>query len=159
MKKKFLFLVLVFVMALGLVGCSANDKVFDKNDFKITLTDSFKEDSYEGFNYYFISSKSALTVLKESFTDLEQINLNSDSSLDDYATAVLKANNKNIEVKKETNFYYFTYDATINDNKYYYLSAIVKGKDAFWLINFFGMYNDKDTLETEFLKYAKTIEV
>ena len=159
MKKRILLLVLAFITLLGFTGCTPKEKVFQKNDFKITLNDSFKEDTYEGTNYYFISDKSALTVLKESFKDLNQINITSESSLDDYADAVLSANNKEIEVIKEKDFYYFVYDSTINNNKYYYLSVIIKGKDSFWLINFFGNYEDKDTLESEFLKYAKTIEV
>lgn len=159
MKKKILLLVLSFVIILGLTGCNAKEKVFDKGNFKITLTDEFKEDTYQNATYYFASNKAALTVLRESFEDLKQINLDSESTLDDYAKAVLSANSKNIEVKKESSFYYFTYDSTVNENQYYYLSALVKGKDGFWLINFFGRYSDRKSLEKQFIKYAKSIDV
>ena len=159
MKKKIIFVTLILAFIFVLTGCTPKEKIFDKKEFKITLTEEFEEDKLEGYNYYFTSKKSALTALKETFTDLEQIQINSESTLDDYANAVLKANNKEIEAKKEADFIYFTYDSVVQENKVFYLSVMKKGKDGFWLINFFGLYENKDTLEPEFLKYAKTINV
>ncbi len=159
MKKNILLLAFIFLSLLTLTGCNTKDKLFKKDDFKITLNDSFKENTYEGVNYYFISKKSGLTVLEESFDDLAKINLSDESTLDDYANAVLVANNKNVKINKENDFYYFTYDSTTEDDRYYDMSALYKGENGFWLLNFFGKYDDRKSLEKEFLKYAKSVKV
>ncbi len=159
MKKNLLFLTLLLIFLVGLTGCATKEKLFNKDNFKITLTDAFKEDDYKGASYYFISKKAGVTALEESYEELAKINLNSESTLDDYANAVMEANGKVIKMNKEDNFYYFTYDSTTENDRYYDMSALYKGKDGFWLLNFFGKYDDRKELEEEFLKYAKTVNV
>ena len=154
MKKILAFFTLIFLFAL--VGCTANEKVFDKGDFKITLTDEFKEDSHETVTYFFLSNKIGVSALRESFDDLAIVGLDSESSLEEYTNAVLRANEKNSEFKKEDNFYYFTYDSEVDGTTYHYLSALFKGENNFWLVNFFGL---KNNLEKTFLEYARTIKV
>ncbi len=159
MRKNLLFLILLFIFLVGLTGCATKEKLFNKDNFKITLTDAFKEDDYKGANYYFISKKAGLTVLEESYDELAKLNLSSESTLDDYANAVMEANGKNIKINKEDNFYYFTYDSTTENDRYYDMSALYKGKNGFWLLNFFGKYDDREDLKNDFLKYAKTVNV
>ena len=158
MKKKILLISLI-LMSILIVGCAKKEKEFKKSDFKITLTEDYKEDSVKEATYYFASSNTGVTVLKETFELLSIIDITSESSLEDYGKAVLKANNRNNELIKENDFIYFTYDNSINSNKFYYVSVMKKGKDAFWLINFFCLYEDKDKYEQEFLRFARTIEV
>ena len=158
MKKK-LFLFSLIILAFFITGCQKKEKLFEKNDFKITLTDDFKEDTYEKANYYFISNDAAVTALKESFELLSQIDITSDSPLEDYANAVLKANNKDEVLIKEDGFSYFTYTNEVNSNTFFYISVLKKGKDGFWLINFMCLDKDKNNKKDEFLKFAKSIEV
>lgn len=157
--KKGIFLLFLAIFSLFIVGCTKREKMFDKGDFKIVLTEDYKEDIYKDINYYFMSNNSSVAVLKEDFELLKKVNLTSESTLEDYAKAVLRANNKEAIIVTEENFSYFTYNKTINAVKFFYLAAVKKGNDGFWLINFMCLDKDKDKLKDEFLKYARTIEV
>ncbi len=157
--KKGIFVLFLAIFSLFIVGCTKREKMFDKGDFKIVLTEDYKEDIYKDINYYFMSNNSSVAVLKEDFELLKKVNLTSESTLEDYAKAVLRANNKEAIIIAEENFSYFTYNKTINTVKFFYLAAVKKGNDGFWLINFMCLDEDKDKLKDEFLKYARTIEV
>ena len=157
--KKGIFLLFLAIFSLFIVGCTKREKMFDNGDFKIVLTEDYKEDIYKDINYYFMSNNSSVAVLKEDFELLKKVNLTSESTLEDYAKAVLRANNKEAIIIAEENFSYFTYNKTINTVKFFYLAAVKKGNDGFWLINFMCLDKDKDKLKDEFLKYARTIEV
>ena len=159
MKRTLLVCGIVIVAIIGLVIYTKMTKTFTKQDFKITLTNEFKEDNYKGVNYYFISRNSGISVLKEKFDDLKEIELDSESSLDDYAKAVLSANNREARINENKGFYYFTYDDENGNERYYYMTTLFKGEDAFWLVNFFGKYEDRESLEMDFLRYARTINV
>ena len=158
MKKK-VFLLFLVILSLFIVGCTKKEKTFDKGAFKIVLTDDFEEDYYKQVNYIFMSNDSTITALKENYEILKTVNINEESSLEDYAKAVLKANNKEAIIIAEEGFSYFTYDTMVNSTKFYYLSVVKKGKDGFWLINFMCLYEDKDKLKDDYLKFARSIEI
>ena len=155
--KKLLLTILIFLFTLTLTGC-AKQKEFEKDDFKITLTDEFEEKEQEKMTYFFKSDSIGVAILKEKFEDLKEINLDENSTLEEFKDIVIRKS-KNSKVKKEQDFYYYTYISTINNVTYYYFTAMFKGKDGFWLVNFFTLKENAGKLEKEFLKYAKSVQI
>lgn len=152
--KKLLLTILLVTLLIPLSGCTSR-KTFDKNDFKITLTNEFIEGKKAKINYFFKSNDVGVAILKEEFENLKISNLDKDSTLEDYRDLIANQNSEDIKIKKEKNFYYFSY----TNESYYYLTAMYKGKDAFWLVNFFTVKENGKKLENTLLKYAKSVEV
>ena len=77
MKKKFLIFTAATVAALlcliGVAGCKAKDKTFEKAGMQITLTTAFSEKEYIGQTACYQSSKVIVTAIKEEFTYFESV--------------------------------------------------------------------------------------
>ena len=100
--KKFKYLIVVLVAILLAGGCSfneeeSNNKQYSDNGFSITLPSDFYKKDLASVTVYYESEYAIVTALKESFTTLETVGLNSNSSIEDYAKAVIK-NNKQKKV-------------------------------------------------------------
>ena len=96
--------------------------------------------------------------LKENFTDLETIGINSESTEDDYASAVLENNKADYELQKEDSLRYFTYEKEVSGKNYFYLSAVAKSNDSFWLLTFASDVKDRDKYEPLFKTWAKSVK-
>ena len=57
------------------------------------MSDNFTEKELVNATVYYLSNDAIFMGLKENFTDLETIGINSESTEDDYASAVLENNN------------------------------------------------------------------
>ena len=108
---------------------------------------------------YYEGQKTLFMGLKETFESLSLVGLSKNSTVEEYAEAVIKNNKADYEIQKDDDLVYFTYEKESNGKKYYYLSALVKGSDAFWLTNFACNESDKDKYKSKFIKWAKTIKV
>lgn len=155
--KKLLLSLIALSFIFSLTGC-VKEKKFKKEDFEITLTEEFEEKEQEKMTYFFKSDSVGVAILKEKFENLKIIELDENSPLEDYKNIVVRKS-KNSNVKKEKDFYYYSYISTINNVTYYYFTAMFKGKDAFWLVNFFTLKENAKKLEKEFLKYAKSVQI
>lgn len=163
MKKLFSIMAILFASLLvtGCFGEKVVSKEFSANGFTITLTEDFYEKELISFTNYYASTGAIVTALKEEFTTLELVGIDSKSSLEDYAKAVEANNNGNYELKmnEKSNYLSFTYNATISGKEYYYYAVVKKGSDSFWLINFACFDDEKDQYQPKFEEWASTIKV
>lgn len=153
----FCSLLVVCLSACSLLGPSNKD--FTTNGMTITLTDEFYEKENVSFTKLYQSEKAIVSILKEEFDLVPE--MNKDTSLEEYSTAVLAANNlTDKKLNKSTNgkYNYFEYERTANGNDFYYIGTVYKGTDAFWLINFACLQDDKDNFKETFLNWADTVK-
>lgn len=158
--KKILCCLLVVLFLFSLTACgTASPKEFTSNGMTVTLTDAFKEASYEGYTVCYESKDVAVFVLKESFSIQEGFG---DLSVDDYAELVYTANaSKNPNaVAKEDGLTVMEYSfLNEQENKTYsYYSAMFKGTDAFWLVQFACVEENYEAKRDTFVEWAKTVE-
>lgn len=153
------------LMSLLLLFCLAScgepaEEVFSKDGLTITLTDSFRETNYENYTACYESSNTAVFALKESFDLLEGLE---DYTLDQYAELVKNANSSKMpseitETEGLTAFEYSFYN-TDQDATFKYFTVVYKGVDAFWTVQFCCDKEDYEILKSEFIKYAKSVNV
>lgn len=158
--KKFLYGLLAIVCLFALSGCGNSEtKTYVVDDLTIVLPDTFVQEDMSGFLSYLENDEAGITVAEETFTDLEAIGLNSESTLDDYAAAVMASNDAEYELNNADNYIYFYYDSTVNGTDYHYMSALLKGDDEFYLISFFCFAEDSEKYDSIFKNWADTIVV
>lgn len=161
MKKTFkilaIFSLLIFTTACDL----STEEVFTEDNFKITLTDNFYKKDNLSSTYYYESTDVGVAATFEDFESLEEVNINSSSSLEDYLKVVEYANDEKYDSKKSENgkYYYFDYSASVKGKEFYYISAVYKGKTGFWLVTSYCESKNKDELKPVLLKYLGTVEV
>lgn len=154
--KKVIASLLIVISLFLLTGCESN-KEYSIDDITITLPNSFVQDDMSGFLAYLENGEVGITVAEETFTDLESIGLNSESTLEDYAAAVMASNDSEYELNKAKNYIYFYYDSTVDNIDYHYMGILLKGDDEFYLINFFCFKKDSEKYDSVFKKWADTI--
>ncbi len=152
--KKFIKHLFIICLFFNIIGC-VKEVTYDEDDFKITLSEEYKKRTGEMFNYYYQDNTNIITVLKEEISTLENININDNSSTEDYLKVAAEINNKEGKIISESNYSYMEYES----NDYYHLAVVFKSKDSFWTINFLCLKKDKDANRNKFFKYMKTIEV
>lgn len=162
--KKIGLAVLVFMVSLVLVGCSLGgdkQKTYSTNGFKVTMDEGFYEKDLISATLYLESNNAIMTALKEKFTDLSAVDLSKDSKLDDYIELVMTVNKATGEPKKSSDgkYQYFTYEKEVSGKTFYYQATVVKGSDAFWLVNFACLESEKADFQEKFLKWADSIVV
>ena len=157
--KKSIKIISIILVTFLIFGCGKSTKVFKEDDFKITLTSEFNKSELEGFTYYYESINALVTVLKEEKSSLEPFGINDSSSAEDYVKLVISANDKDSEYELRNDYAYFEYEATVDEEDFYYLTATYKSDDAFWILNFISTKEDKDKFKNEFLKWADSVEV
>ena len=172
-----LLLITILVCAMLLCGCSnlpenavvATPKTFTKDGMSITLTDGFSESTQEGFVAVYNRSNAKLdqtgyietvTVKKDSFDSLSDLNITADSTLIDYAQAVMEANHLgHLEVRTayDGEIAYFTFNK--HPSLVHHVATVFKSADAFWLIQFSsGEYGGVDVLYHS-LSFAATVTI
>lgn len=165
MKNKIVFVVvfLIFFM-IGFLGVRGflnqeKEKTFDLDGFHITLTNQFQEEEMDGVTVYLESDYVGIAAYQESFTDLEIVGLNGDSTLDEYMQVVIQNNGGNEEIMHENDLTYVEYEEEIDGETYYYFVTVFKGEDSFWVVNFFSLASNKSTYQDDFVKWAQSIKV
>ena len=93
---------------------------------------------------------------KQGFT-VDFVNLDENSTLQDYGQAVLANNQKSEELKEKDGLTYFTYTTSVSGKNFFYTAVVYKANDSFWLLNFACEDSNKDKYEDAFLKWAKTV--
>ena len=156
--KKVIASLLIVTSLFLLTGCES-DKEYTIDDLTITLPSSFTKQDMTGFLAYLENDEAGITIAEETFTDLEVIGLNSESTLEDYAAAVMASNDTEYELNNAEDYIYFYYDSTVDGTDYHYMAALFKGNDEFYLINFFCFKSDSEKYDSIFKNWADTIVV
>lgn len=149
---------LAFTITLDFINVSKKE-TFKENGFEITLTNDFKTSELTQATAYFESNNAIVVAYKEPLEDLKEANIDKDSSLEDYAKVILKANDSNYKLQKNGNLLYYEYESTVEDELFYYFVTVTKSDDAFWVINFASQESNKNIYKPEFIKWAKSIKV
>lgn len=160
--KKILALTLVLVMLVSMASCLKSglegaEKTYTHSGMSITLTENFKETSFEGFDICFDSADVAVFCLKEAFTLAEGIE---DWSLDYYAELTLQANaaqNPTLDQVDGMPIMEYTYSDAESGITYAYLSVMYKSADAFWAIQFACDAEIYEANKSTFIQWAKSV--
>ena len=157
--KSLIKIVLLLSLCLALLcGCSAEPETFSKDGVSITLTSQFEELEQEGCVAVYGSHSEAVMIQKEEFAALAEIGIHKDSTTEDYANAVIRANDlSESTVEERDGIVCFTYTAKSGLKTYTYLATAHKSEDAFWLIQFSTSDKKFEEKESTFLSYAKSI--
>ncbi len=159
--KKLISVLMSLLLLFCLVSCGEPaEEEFSKDGLTITLTDSFRETHYENYTACYESSSAAVFAIKESFDLLDGLE---DYTLEQYAELVKTSNSSKMpseitNVDELTTFEYSFYN-TEEDATFKYFTVVYKGVDAFWTIQFCCDQEDYEILKSEFIKYAKSVNV
>lgn len=159
MKKALKTFILLFVaiITLGASGCSCfnRQETYSKYGMSITMDKGFVEKSIVTATYYLESTDAIMLATKEEFQSL----IPSTMSLESYTDLVLDTNDLTADVDdRETKDYlYFSYKKTVNGKDFYYFATTHKTDDAFWLVQFACVEDDKDEFQNKFFTWADTI--
>ena len=89
MKNRIILGIFAVVFCFFLAGCEFNvgEKKYSVNGINVTLEDGLVETDIVSQTVYLKGIDMEFTALKESFTDLEKVNITSENSLEDYASS------------------------------------------------------------------------
>ncbi len=137
----------------------AEDKVFEKEGLTITLTEAFEEVAVEGYTGCYESLFASAFVLKEPFDSFEGFE---DYTIEDYEQLVLKANASKNPVSSELEgmpvMEYAFYNEEV-DVDYRYYAVMLKGADAFFMVQFACAEEYYEEFKPHFEEWAKSAEV
>ncbi|MCX4253807.1 hypothetical protein [uncultured Clostridium sp.] len=156
MKKR--TILLVASLLLLVCGCSLAKEEYSNDHFTITMEKGFTEKELASMTVYYESKKALMSGLKESFESLAAVDIDENTSIEDYGKAVIENNKANYELKEKDGVHYFTYEKEASGKKFFYLASVYKTDDAFWLFNFACDEKNKDTYEPLFLEWAKSVD-
>ena len=159
--KRLTALIGVLMLAAALLtGCSASAKTYDTGaGMSLSLPGNFKEYSVDGQTAAYESNKAIVTVLKETFTDLENAGLELDeaSAVEDYAQIVMVNNGLYTTLEEKDGVTYFVYEMSVDDYDISYMATVTKGSDAFWLVQFACESKNFEKQQPDFISWAKSI--
>ncbi|MBQ8288010.1 MAG: hypothetical protein IJX76_04465 [Clostridia bacterium] len=168
--KKIITLTLALLMLVGcFTGCSVieglfgpSSKTFSTEGFSITMTDEFYEKEHISYTYCLESPDALLAVVKEKFDAYADFGISlEDMTITEYADLVIEANmiTDNTPVTEEDGLTYFTYESEEDGKNFYYVCYLIKGSDAFWIVNLACLADAKDDYTPKFEEWAKSIKV
>lgn len=136
----------------------AEDKIFEKAGLTITLTEAFNEGSAEGYTACYESLFATVFVLKEPFDSFEGFE---DYTIKDYERLILEANASKNPVSSELEgmpvMEYAFYNKDV-DVDYRYYAVMLKGADAFFMVQFACAEEYYEEFKPHFEEWAKSVE-
>ena len=164
--KKFIALLTLVLMLVGLVGCATEQetasKTFEKGEyFAITMNENFEvltgEDAYEGYYVCYSDKYAHVLVLREAFDELEGLE---DVSLEDYIEASMEVNEHDYVGPIDMGDYQYSRYTEIEDGETVnYMGAYYKGADGFYAINFLTYEENMDKYTSLFSEWAGNVNV
>ncbi|WP_461247914.1 hypothetical protein [Treponema sp. R6D11] len=148
--------VIVYVLAVN--GAFTSEKVFTKAGMSITLNSTFYEKDYAAYTAYYESSRAGVVTLKEEFTVFKAAGISDTISLNKYAEIVLSSNKLDSKILTDDGLTYFTYEKEIRGKQFTYYATVFRGKDAYWLVQFFAEKDKFESMKPDFVKMAKTVK-
>ncbi len=136
-------------------------ETFSADGFAITLDDTFTEESYEGVTRCYASEDAIIAIFKQPFSDQDREASQSQESYAMELMALTVAENRTSDYKLKTHgdLVYFDYTEEDSEDGSAYLCHffIVKGEDAFWIVNITVMNEQADELNDEIFQWASSI--
>lgn len=160
--KKIISLLMCALMLVSLASCNnITEEVFTKDGFSITLTSEYREREFENYFVSYDSKNILVAVIKEPFSAFENFG---DYTLTQYADLMkLNCTKDNItpsDVTEKDGVTYFEYSFFNKDGvSYKYLTAMYKGDDAFWTVQFAATLSDYEGFKVQMLEFAKSVDV
>lgn len=155
-KKKFINKLLILIMTLLLAGCS-NEKIYKQNGLEIKMAKGLFYKEHPTANVYYENEEIFFIALKENYSDLIELDINEETSIEDYVQEVFINREESFDLIKDENLYYYTYEYEVNNQTFYYVSTIHKSNIGFWICNFSCDKKNKEKYHNLFIKWAKTI--
>ena len=158
MKKIAAITLCVLLLASVLTGCSGT-KEFTCQELTMTvpfyMSDASSQSDFKDFTFTLDSSKIAIFGIKEDFEDFPN---GESTTLDEYAKLVIEANELDTFASQRSNYdyKYFRYESSSSDGLFKYLTAVYKGPDGFWSVQFAAKVADYD--ETAFFEYLDSVK-
>ena len=132
---------------------TASPKTFTDAGLSITLTDSFKKTTVEGYTIGYEATNVMLLGLKENDSTLKGY------TLDQYAKLVI-SNNSTLQdktVKHEDGLTCFEFESAVDGVTYSYFATVYQNGNDYWLLQFASKKTQYSRMRPEFVKYAKTV--
>ncbi len=140
-------------------GSKNSSKVFTSEDMSITLDRSFSDLDNDSFEASWANSKCAVFMFREKFSDYEGL---SGYSVDEYCEGMVEVNGlpSDTEVHHENGLTYIEYDRYVEEMKddCRYLVSVYKTDDCFAVVQFASPTKDFDSLKSDILKWAGSVE-
>lgn len=164
MRKKIIAMLVISILVCFLTSCGVTEEesattTYSKNGMSITMDNGFIENEVVSLTYYLQNQNNILTALKESFTDLHAINITADSTLENYAQAILDTNyiDAIITLSESNKYTWFSYNKSLSGKDYYYLATCHKANDSFWLIQFACETKNTEIYNEKFHTWADSV--
>ncbi len=133
------------------------EKTFSSNGISMTLTNEFKEVSFEKYTAAFDSKNVAVFALKEAFTLKADLKNNTPEQ---YADLVIQANGlADAEKRSDNGQTYFEYEYTnpeTNDT-YRFFCYVYKTDDAFWTVQFTTLNRNVEKYTSQIENWARSV--
>ena len=164
--KKYLSILLILVCTFMLTACGSetdpNAKVFQEEDFEITLNNGFEKSILGGIKYFYKNEEmqAAVVVKVESKQLFENAGIDFPDDTKSYAEFVVKSNNLvDSKVKTKGGSARFAYDKTVNGKEYHYYGVANKKGDAYYLVTFYCFSDKGNEYQNQFDKWADSIVI
>lgn len=153
---RLLALLLCTVLLLS-TGCSAQTKDFTVKELTITLTEEFKEASYNTYDGSFESRNMAVYILREEFELFDGGDVEVDLTY--YTDLLIEGNGLDVQAQSKEGLTYFVFDKNADGDAYTYYAFTYEGTDAFWLVQICCRTENAEKLESAVFQYAKSVKV
>lgn len=130
-------------------------KLYEISGIKITLPNDMLVYNTEDYDISYANNSLIFLGIKEPFTILSDIGLDSSSTVEEYAVKVQEANRTPTFIPKD-DYMYYTKTEKIDNTSYDYVIMVAKGKDSFYILNFISLTKDK--MQDKVFSYIDTIE-
>lgn len=131
-----------------------------ESGLSLYMSDGFTEKKIEGAFCYYEGKNSILSCNVETFDILENVNVDTSISEQEYARLIVKNNGFECDVKTdEYGNICFTYEKNIEGNDFTYFAYVKKTDKAFWTCNFACLTSQKSFYENDFSLWASSIEI
>jgi hypothetical protein len=168
-KKSWIFLILAIVMVVVIVITikvfffpkKAVAKTFTEKEYTIKLTEDFAKEKIEGATYYYESDNAIVMVINEKASELADIGIGEDSTVDDYMQAIIDNNKlpEKTKINKREDYRFISYEnGDKKSEKYYFVAVTFRQGDEFWLMNFACRQTDDQKFKDQFFKWADSVK-
>ena len=151
---------IVISAVVGSINTSDNKpntktKLYETEGIKITLPNDMLVYNTKDYDISYANNSLMFLGIKEPFTILSDIGLDSSSTVEEYAVKVQEANRTPTFIPKD-DYMYYTKTEKIDNTSYDYVIMVAKGKDSFYILNFISL--PKDKMQDKVFSYIDTIE-